>query len=60
MHGVWTKSISDQENIRNLGLSPICIRSSGLVLFGYGENAELNDITNIFQIKHSERLLYRQ
>ena len=34
MYGVWTKSISDEENIRNLGLSsPICIRSSGLVLF---------------------------
>ena len=29
----WTKSISDEENIRNLSLSPICIRSSELVLF---------------------------
>ena len=31
-----------------------------LYFFGNGENVELYDITNIFQINYSERLLYRQ
>ena len=51
------KSSSDEENIRKLSLSPICIRSSGLVLFWIWRKwGPLYDITNIFQIKHSERL----